>query len=43
MFDRHLMVLQRSHLAAAQINWEDKATSDASPPSSTGLDSLVFG
>ena len=45
VFDRHPdMVLQRRHLAAAQINWEDKATNlrRIAAELNLGLDSLVF-
>jgi len=45
VFERHPdMVLQRRHLAAAQINWEDKATNlrRIAAELNLGLDSLVF-
>ena len=44
-FDRHPgMVLKREHIAAAQINWEDKAVNlrQIASDLNIGLDSLVF-
>jgi FkbH-like protein len=45
VFDQHeAMVLERSHFASAQINWQDKATNlrEISRELNLGLDSFVF-
>ncbi|MFO0944466.1 MAG: HAD-IIIC family phosphatase [Planctomycetota bacterium] len=45
VFDRHPgMILKRDHIAAARINWQDKATniSELAEELNLGLDSFVF-